>query len=1187
MKYSKTRLQSIAKLSIFKVDKFMKATGFLFQISTTPPFYLSVMAMFKTFFSTMNRSFNPIFSMMASIFPVILLISLTTFAQAASEVEDDGKVHIAVVGPMTGKTAGRGESIRRGVVMKINDYNRMRQEDQREIVVTFYDDQNNPDLAEKRAREVIKDNRAVAVIGHNYSSSSKRGGPIYKEAGIPAISPTSTDVAVTTGNDWYFRAVFNDDLQGRFLANYTKNVMGANSVAIISEDLAYGRFLADTFAKTAKKLNLPIVYRGNIVVSDPNLDESIGNIVKALKEVKNDFGVLFLATHAGEGITIVQKMRDAGLMNPIITPDSFASKSFREGFNHLPKEADRLGFYSNGIHVTTPLIFDTGNEKAQVFRERFRSKFSEEPDWISAFSYDSALLLVEAILQNGVTGLARDRKTDREKIRAFLAHLNSPANSIEGITGLNFFDASGDAQKPISIGKFQNRSLISATTQLQTVRSLDEIDNLNEKERRERIILVEDNQMHRVNVVFTGFNINKVENLDLKALTFDLDLYIWFRFRGDLNVEDIIFLNALTPISWGDPVESMEMDRSRYRRYHIKGTFQADFLPGVHTIGHHTLGLNFRHDKLSRNNLIFVSDVLGMRLETKGNLAEMMNRAHILGPTNKWLIDSVRIFQDVTSKETYGSLDHLTSTKDIEFSRFNIALLVKKDEVSLRGRFATDTSLIMVIVSTVFLFLSMIRRRISGLKTMHKPFWLITSISIFTMLLGGEIYLTAWLSGQTTPNNLALLPFNFDILWWLAWAFVINMASENFLWLPMESKTGQVIPKIIRRFLTYAIFTLAIFGIIAFVFDQRLTSLLATSGMIAMIIGLAIQANISNIFSGIAINVERPFRIGDWIRINDQDEGRVEDITWRSTKLWNRDGSISRIPNAIVSEACIRNFTDPDSLVENWIFFELDPKHPPALVEAVLTETMLSIPEVVSNPAPFTSFRGVEKWAAKYMLGFTIKDYGKKAAVRKKVTKKVWADLKLAGFTLATERRNLITKEDDSEVITPFSAKQVLENMGLYNYLPEVTRNQVDSGMLVEEFEAGQTICQRATSCSPIIVFIQGVGSIRATLDGGKNVEIKRVGSGDFFGEKAVLDGNPRLFDIVSYTDTRILRVSDSDLAYMFEQNQKLEKTWLKILEESALQTAERTERQQQKLDDLEAKQSTGFFKWLGRLFSS
>jgi two-component system, sensor histidine kinase len=67
-----------------------------------------------------------------------------------------------------------------------------------------------------------------------------------------------------------------------------------------------------------------------------------------------------------------------------------------------PCSNPRLGFYSNGIHVTTPLIFDTGNEKAQVYREHFRRKYSEEPDWISAFSYDSALLLVEAILQSNV-----------------------------------------------------------------------------------------------------------------------------------------------------------------------------------------------------------------------------------------------------------------------------------------------------------------------------------------------------------------------------------------------------------------------------------------------------------------------------------------------------------------------------------------------------------------------------------------------------------------------------------------------------------------------------------------------------------------------------------------------------------------------------------------------------------------
>nr|VFK25128.1 MAG: Mechanosensitive ion channel [Candidatus Kentron sp. LFY] len=88
------------------------------------------------------------------------------------------------------------------------------------------------------------------------------------------------------------------------------------------------------------------------------------------------------------------------------------------------------------------------------------------------------------------------------------------------------------------------------------------------------------------------------------------------------------------------------------------------------------------------------------------------------------------------------------------------------------------------------------------------------------------------------------------------------------------------------------------FGIIAFVFDYRITGLLATSGLLAMIIGLAIQTNLSNIFSGIAVNLERPFRIGDWVKLADFDEGKVVNVTWRSVRIRTPNNHIISIPNS-------------------------------------------------------------------------------------------------------------------------------------------------------------------------------------------------------------------------------------------------------------------------------------------------
>ena len=119
----------------------------------------------------------------------------------------------------------------------------------------------------------------------------------------------------------------------------------------------------------------------------------------------------------------------------------------------------------------------------------------------------------------------------------------------------------------------------------------------------------------------------------------------------------------------------------------------------------------------------------------------------------------------------------------------------------------------------------------------------------------------------------------------------------------------------------------AVFGAIAFVYDYRLTGLLATSGVVAMIIGLAVQLNITNIFAGVALNLERPFLIGDWVMIHgrtpDPDNGvigQVIDINWRTTRLRTADDTEIVIPNGIISEKTITNFMHPNELSR----FELD-----------------------------------------------------------------------------------------------------------------------------------------------------------------------------------------------------------------------------------------------------------------------
>ena len=147
--------------------------------------------------------------------------------------------------------------------------------------------------------------------------------------------------------------------------------------------------------------------------------------------------------------------------------------------------------------------------------------------------------------------------------------------------------------------------------------NLKEITDIDKSIKEEKILKIDNNYLYRTNVVYTGIEINEITKLDVATLTYHMDFYIWFRFKGDIKPEDIEFLNNIDPITLGEPVDQDSNEQMNYRVYHVKANFKADTLPVRYELGYHALGVNFKHKQLTRNNLIYVIDVIGMGLNAK------------------------------------------------------------------------------------------------------------------------------------------------------------------------------------------------------------------------------------------------------------------------------------------------------------------------------------------------------------------------------------------------------------------------------------------------------------------------------------------------------------------------------------------------------------------------------------------
>jgi len=1046
-------------------------------------------------------------------------------------------IYIAMVGPLSGADHATGKSFLKGINLYLDKINRHGGVNGKRVLLDIYDDENNPIKAEKQAREIVKINRNVAVIGHHYSTCSIKAGKIYKKYNIPVITPTSTNVNVTLNNPWYFRTVVSDKLQTKFLAMYAKNIFPKRTkVSIIHENMAYGKYLARVFKQSAKKMRIRIQYQWSFDNEQKNLDKRLESIVSQLKRKKNA-GIIFLATHASEGAKLIQLIKKYHIENPILAPDSFTSKSFRHSLSSLPKEIENPGYYTNGMYVTTPMIIDMLNEKGQLFKHEFENTFHEEPDWHAAFAYDTISLIVQAMKKKSFSGESDDLIKDRIHIRNSLASLNSIHNAMEGVTGHVYFNSQGDSQKSIFTGIYKNKQIVSTFTQFQVVPNIYEVPNYKKEIKKKNIIPFDKQYMFKINTVYTGIDIKKIYDIDMRNMTYGLDFYLWFRYKGKIHPENICFLNAAEKIDIGEPIDQEHTKDVSYKAYHIRGRFKADFIPGVYAYKERLVGVSFCHDELTRNNLIYVADVLGMKLENRSRMVDKLKKAKVLTPASGYFINDFWVFQNIAEKASLGAPRYLKIQEGkVKFSQFNIGIRIRKNEFTLRSMIRyefMDNLLISNLV--IFIFLSMFYRG-ERLRRRCRIIWLFQLMTALTALISFESLAVERLMYMVEPYQAKIIKYTFDILWWIVPAFFIDLAIKRFIWIPIEDRTEREIPDIVVGFFTFVVFTLAFCGISAYVFEQKITSILAASGVFAMIIGLAIQINISNIFSGIALNIERPFLIGDWVKIADIDEGRVLDITWRTTRVQTRDTSVISIPNSMASESIIRNFHYPTRIFRYWFQVNIDPTQNPENVEKILLDAVLSSQFILSKPPPAVSFSGLTKWSAEYTISYSSDDFAGKVKIQNNVWNRVWNHLKRAGISPVFQRQEIPQFRNSAFYRkNPGDSIECLNDIEIFQSLTDEGKRKLSRRMKQKDFQESDIIIKQDDPGKAVFIIIEGSVKVLIKMPNGLEVEVGRLGAGDFFGELALLTGEPRKASIIAQSYTRVFEIPEKTFMTMIQ----------------------------------------------------
>ncbi len=1064
---------------------------------------------------------------------VLFLICFLGVAYYFSKLPQDKELHIALVAPLSGEDKEQGQQLKAAVELYLAELNEKGGIEGHLVRLDVYDDKNDPNHAKQSALEIVEQNRALAVIGHSNSMCSLAGGEIYRKYGIPALTPSATDNAITADNPWYFRTVFNELTQGRALAQYAKHVLKEKNVNIISYQDTRNRYLADVFKNTSDGIGLSTTHHWQIKMDNKIQALQMRRIVKQLKKQRQSTLIL-LSSHWEDGVKWLKAIRDAGIDHPVLVPMSFANPAFSRALVALPNEQNYPGYYTDQLYIATPFIFDTTNHQGQHFYEKFLSTYGQKPRWFSAFAYDAAHVLTTAIKNRFSEHRDSELAQKRKAIQHELEQLNQPELAIEGVTGLNYFDADGNAKKSIQMGNLKGETLVSSLTQLKAVGSARKIANLEQALASGTVLQVDDQLMYKTDVVYTGIQVNEISELDIKTLSYNVDFFIWFRFKTGFNVQDVHFINATAPIKLDTPDIEKIQGSYRYLRYHVNGQFQTELSKGFLNLHKRRLSIEFHHRQLSHNNLIYVTDIVGLGLIKPDKEEQAARYAKILNSAAGWEVRLLNFYQDTKPKQSLGDPDLLSSTgSELEYSRFTAEIQVHEIEFSLRQLLPYTYALEVTLTSVFILIIAFLLRHQAYLKQ-TRLLWFVYLLSSFFILISLETVGLDMLKNWIHPENLKSFVTLFDVLWWFVPALFINLSLEYFIWHPLEYKTGRHIPSLVRRFAAFIIYLLALFGVVAFVFEQKLTGLLATSSVIAMIIGLAIQLNISHIFSGIALNLERSFSVGDWIKMEDYDEGQVVDMNWRTTRIRTRAHNLVRIPNTKIAEAILVSFNEPTNAYGSVCRVHVHPQHPPNKVIKVLKEAMLSVnDDVLKEPPPTVLLRHLTDCSAEYLVIYFSDQYPRRFLVRSEVWVRLWHHLVYAGMPPAMPHQEVqLTRNiSDKKEGVPLLVEDILERVELFEPLPTPLRQRLSDSLSPLHFSNNETVFYQGDKGDSMFLVAQGVVGVWVKSPNQDEPQhLAQLGAGCYFGEIALMRKIPRTATIVATTNTILFEITKKQL---------------------------------------------------------
>ncbi|WP_341957623.1 mechanosensitive ion channel family protein [Pseudomonas sp. RC10] len=361
------------------------------------------------------------------------------------------------------------------------------------------------------------------------------------------------------------------------------------------------------------------------------------------------------------------------------------------------------------------------------------------------------------------------------------------------------------------------------------------------------------------------------------------------------------------------------------------------------------------------------------------------------------------------------------------------------------------------------------------------------------------------------------------IVWWMYAARTLTV----LLGLLLTGRVGHS-GRLLQEVIGAVVFLIAIVAAAGYVLQLPVKGLLATSGAMAIIVGLALQSTLSDVFSGIILNTTKPYQVDDAISIDGM-EGKVMDIDWRATHLMTGVGTMVVIPNSVAAKAKIVNLSRPVNIHGVSITVMMSPHIRPRRVLDALERALQGCSALLQTPQPRAVVKDTSPTTIEYSMTGFISDLNNKSDVRNLLFDLAYRHLEAAGIAWQSE----ITAEAMSR------PRALLDEVKVFRASTAEEKDELAQTMVAREFATGQTIMDMGDEPDGLWVIATGVVSVRIP-DGREMIEAGRMGPGEVMGVQNVLDDSPSEARFIALTSCVMYRIEKAATRKAMEQRAEI-----------------------------------------------